>query len=377
MLKAYKYRIYPVESQKIQLANIFGSVRFVYNLGLEVKVQAWKSQRKNVNCFALIKQIVDLKEEAKWLSDVPSQALQMSLRNLDNAYTIFFRGKGFPKFKSRRDRQSFQLPQGVKINIKDGKIFIPKLKWVDCIYSRKFKGDVKTVTVSKSPAGNYFVSILVDNNIAIPKKKPVKEKTSVGIDVGIKDFAVLSDGTKIANPRYLIKELKRLRIENRKLARRFRKGKKYVEQSSGWKKQRLIVATLHERIRNLRNDFLQKLSTSIIKKFDTICLEDLNVQGMIQNKNLSKHIADAGWGYFSQMLEYKADWYGKNIIRIGRFEPSSKICSVCGVMNKDLKLSDRTWTCANGHELDRDINASINIKDFGLRTKPLLANANR
>lgn len=375
MLKSYKYCLLPSEEQKLQLTKFFGSARFVYNLGLETKIDAWTSARKNLTCFDLIKQMAELKgTEAIWLSECPSQTLQMSLRNLDNAYTKFFKGGGFPKFKRRSNAQSIQFPQGV--TVEQGKIFIPKLKYVDFIQHRKLgTGIIKIVTVSKTTTDKYFVSILVDNQKELPNKKSVKERSTIGIDIGLKTFAVLSDGTQFQSPKFLREQLRRLRVEQRKLSRRFKKGIKISEQSKSWHKQRMIVAKLHEKIANRRKDFLQKTSTAIIKQYDTICLENLNVKGMMKNHNLAQSISDVSWSEFTSMLEYKASWYGKNIIYIGRFEPSSKICSSCGNYFKELKLSMRSWTCEKcGITHDRDANAAQNIKNFGLRNKPAIAN---
>ena len=374
MLKAYKYAILPTEEQKQQLAKFFGSCRFVYNLGLETKLQAWATARKHLTCIDLANQMKELKDtEAEWLHECPSQTLQMALRNLDNAYTQFFKGGGFPKFKSKHRKQSIQFPQGVKTDFENSTIFLPKLKNVTCIFHRQFKGEIKTVTVSKTSTGKYFVSILVENQKQLPKKRPVREKTTVGIDVGIKSFATLSDGTTFDNPKHLRSNLKRLRMEQRKLSRRFKKGAK--EQSKSYQKQKLVVAKLHEHIKNQREDYLHKASTQIIRSFDTICLEDLNIRGMMQNEKLALAIGEVGWHKFKTMLEYKADWYGKNIQYIGRFEPSSKLCSHCGHIFKELSLKDRSWTCQScGTNHNRDENAAKNIKSFGLRNKPSTVN---
>lgn len=369
MLKAYKYRFYPTEEQKQQLSCFFGSCRFVYNLGLETKIQAWISAKKNYTCIDLANQMKDLKDrEATWLADCPSQTLQMSLRNLDNAYTKFFKGGGFPKFKNKYSKQSIQFPQGVKVDFKNSTIFLPKLKQVNVLFHREFKGEIKTVTVSKTTTNKYFVSVLVDNQVNIPAKKKVKEKTTVGIDVGVKTLAVLSDGTIFENKKWLSNAKQNLRVQQRSLDRKKKvKGKNY-------EKQRLVVARLHEHIKNQREDYLHKISTSIIKNYDTIVLEDLNIKGMMQNHKLAFAIGEIGWHKFNTMLEYKAEWYGKNIIRIGRFEPSSKCCSSCGIINKELTLKDRVWTCKCGVSHDRDVNAAKNIKIFGLRNKPSNAN---
>lgn len=367
MLKAHKYRIFPNKLQEEQLANIFGQVRFVYNLGLETKISAYASNKTNVNCFELNKQITDLKNDLDWLN-APSQALQMAMRNLDNAYHAFFRGNGFPKFKSKHSRQSFQLPQGVRI-AEDGKrVFIPKLKWVDIDLHRELpEGDVKTVTISKTTTDKYFISILVDTKKEMPKKKQIKESTAIGVDLGIKDFAITSDGVKFENKDFMKSTLRKLRVAQRALARR-EKG------SKGHERQRKRVSLLHEKVRNQRIDYLHKISSYLVSSYDTICIEDLNVSGMVKNKNLSRAISDMGWREFRTMLEYKAEWHGKNIQVIGRFDPSSKTCSCCGKMNKELALSQRSWTCAGcGTTHDRDVNAAINIKTFGLRNQPRMS----
>lgn len=374
MLKAYKYCLLPTEEQKQQLAKFFGSCRFVYNLGLETKLQAWASARKHLTCIDLANQMKELKDtEATWLQECPSQTLQMSLRNLDNAYTQFFKGGGFPKFKSKHRKQSIQFPQGVKTDFENSIIFLPKLKSVTCIFHRPFKGEIKTVTVSKTSTGKYFVSILVENQKELPAKKPVREKTTVGIDMGVKVFATLSDGTTFENPKYLRNNLRRLRVEQRKLSRRFKKGAK--EQSKSYLKQKLVVAKLHEHIKNQREDYLHKASTHIIRSFNSICLEDLNIKGMMQNEKLALSIGEVGWHKFKTMLEYKAEWYGKNILYIGKFQPSSKLCSHCGHIFKELSLKDRSWTCQScGTTHERDCNAAINIKNFGLRSRPSTVN---
>ena len=369
MLKAYKYRIFPKDVQQNQLDNIFGQVRFVYNLGLETKISAYSGSKNNLNCFDLINQIVELKNTTcYWLKESPSQALQASLRSLDNAYTKFFKGAGFPKYKNKHGKQSFSLPQGVHFSEDKKQIFIPKLKWVDFDLHRELgKGEIKTVTVSKTVTNKYFVSILVENNQELPNKKPIKESTSVGLDLGIKHFCITSDGEKYDNQDFLKSTLKKLRVEQRSLSRK-KKGSNY------YKKQKLIVALLHEKVKNQRQDYLHKISTYLVKKYDTICLEDLAVKNMVKNHNLARAISDQGWSEFRSMLAYKAEWHGKNISAIGRFDPSSKLCSNCGWINKELKLDDREWTCLKCGEVhDRDVNAGKNIKNFGLRNKPSIS----
>lgn len=391
MLKAYKYRIFPTQEQTNLMNIIFGQVRFVYNLGLETKISAYAGQKKNIDCFDLIKQIKELKDnECYWLRDSPSQALQASVRNLDNAYTNFFKGKGFPKFKSKHGKQSFSLPQGVHLSENNKQILIPKLKYVDIDLHRDFKGEIKTVTVSRTTTNKYFVSILIENNKELPIKKLIKESTSVGVDFGIKDLCILSDGTKFENKEFLKSKLKELRVEKRTLSRRFVKNKKSDEQSNGYKKQKLIVALIHEKVKNQRQDYLHKISKYLVDNYNTICLEDLNVSnmsktckpkhdqngkyisnGQMAKSGLNRAILDSGWANLRTMIEYKAEWYGKNVCIIGKFDPSSKTCSKCGNINKALTLDERTWTCVRCKTThDRDQNAANNIKTFGLRNKP-------
>ncbi|OYY99578.1 MAG: hypothetical protein B7Y37_13890 [Sphingobacteriia bacterium 28-36-52] len=363
MLKTFKYELFPTKLQKTQLSGAMDSCRFVYNLALETKNAAYQAG-KSYSCFDLIKQLPDLKEENTWLNNTPSQALQQAISNLDNAFTNFFKGRAsFPKFKKKSKRQSFRIPIAAKINFEKQVIKLPKIGLVDLRISRTFEGIIKQYTVSKTPTNRYFVSILVDTLDNKAKLKPIQEKTSVGVDLGIKHFAVLSNGKKFENPKNLIKAQRKLRIAQRSLSRK-KKGSKRRE------KQRLVLAKIHERVANQRKDFQHKLSTEIVNQYDTICIENLNVAGMIKNRKLAKHIANASWGSFETMLKYKADWKGKNVLQIGRFEPSSKMCS-CGVINNELTLSDREWTCGVCNTThDRDILAATNIKRFGLRTPP-------
>ena len=369
MLRAYKYALFPDEEQSTQLSKTFGCVRFVFNAGLETKNTAYRMRGVSLTCFDLIKQTTEAKKELTWLAEVPAQALQMSLRNLDNAFTNFFRhGAAFPRFKSRHRKQSFQLPQGVKVDFDNGKVFLPKCKWMDAALHRRFEGTIKTTTVSRTPTGKYFVSILVDIPIRSAKPKPVNPVTAVGLDLGIKTFLVTSEGEEFENQKFLSRNLRRLRVEQRSLARK-QKG------SANREKQRLVVARLHEKIRNQRSDYLHKISTTLVESYDTICMEDLNVKGMVKNHCLARAIGEQGWSDFKRICEYKCETFGKHFIQIGRFQPSSKICSVCGATNHGLKLSNRSWQCASCSTIhDRDVNAAINIKDFGVRSHPLSAN---
>lgn len=364
MIKSFKYQIYPTDIQKSMLISMFGNVRFVYNLGLETKKLVYSNYQKSLSYEDLANQIKDLKDnECQWLKETPAQAIQSTLRNLDTAYKNFYmHKKGFPKFKNKNSKQSFQLPQNVRLSINNKQIHLPKLKWINICVHRTFKGKIKTVTVSMTKTGKFMISLLVDNNSnKLPIKKNIKKETTVGIDLGIKDFAITSDGKKFENQGFLKSELKRLRVEQRSLARK-------VKGSNSWKRQRLILALLYERIMNKRLDHHHKLSKWFINNYDTICLEDLAVANMMKNQKLARSILDVSWSEFVRQLTYKAEWYGKNIVKIGRFEPSSKTCSNCGHIKQDLTLSYRVWTCEScGLTHDRDVNAAKNIKNMGLK----------
>jgi len=357
MLKAFKYRLYPTTEQTILLNKHIGSARFIYNLALETKQTAYAGSKVNLDCFALIKQLPDLKEELPWLKEVNSQSLQFPIRNLDNAFTRFFKGQGdFPKFKSKhKGKQSFTVPQN--FSLIDDKLYIPKFReGIKIVLHRPIKGTIKQATISRTPTGKYFASILCDTGELIPEKRPIAESTSVGIDLGIKSFLVTSDGEVFDNPTYLRKAQSKLRFTQRK----------YSKHKGNRTRHRLTV--LHEKIANKRKDFLHKTSTQLIRENQTICIEDLNISGMLKNHCLAQSITDVSWSMFVTMLEYKAEWYGRNILKIGRFDPSSKTCSSCGYINKELTLKDREWICPEcGSVLDRDMNAAVNIKSFALK----------
>lgn len=356
MLKAFKYKINPTKEQSILLDKHIGASRFVYNLALEVKQMAWAGNKVNLSCFALHSQLKDLKTECEWLKEINSQSLQQSITNLDKAYTAFFKGQNsFPKFKKKSDGGSFNIPQNVLL--KNGKLVIPKFKkGIDIILHRPIKGEIRQATISRTPTGKYFVSILCETGEAIKTKAKIRESTTVGIDLGIKTFIVASDGKEFDNPKFLRKAQSKLKYVQRKYSKY--KGKRTKNK----------LAKLHEKVDNQRKDFLHKTSSELIKNHDSLAIEDLNVKGMLANHKLAQSISDAGWSSFITMLEYKADWYSKNILKIGRFEPSSKLHANCGYINKELTLSDREWTCPKCSEVVlRDVNAAINIKSFALR----------
>jgi putative transposase len=356
MLKGLKYRISPTNSQKELIAKHIGSSRFVYNLALETKNSAYLGSKHNFSPFDLIKQLPELKKECEWLKEVNSQSLQQSIQNMDIAFKKFFKGAGFPKFKSKhKGRQSFSVPQNVIVE-KD-LLIIPKFKeGIDIVLHRPINGTIKSATISVTPTGKYFASILVDTNEIIPQKVAIKEETAIGVDLGIKSFLVTSNGLEIENPKYLRKAQDKLKYVQRKYSKN--KGKRTKKK----------LAKLHEKVVNKRKDFLHKLSSKLISENQTIALETLAVKNMVKNHNLAQAINDVSWSTFVTMLEYKADWYGKNILRIGRFAPSSKTCGNCGGINKELQLKDREWTCKGCNSvLDRDVNAACNIKSFALK----------
>jgi putative transposase len=355
MLKAYKFRLYPTKKQEVLLNKHFGACRFIYNLALETKQIAYSNNKTYLSYFTLTEQLTGLKKECPWLKEINSQSLQQAINNLDKAFTGFFKNTTkFPKFKRKNCRDSFTVPQRFKL--KD-KLYLPKFReGIKIVQSKEIKGTIKSATISKTSTGKYYVSILVDTLEIIPNKVFINPDKTIGIDLGIKDFLTTSEGNKVSNPKYLKKSLSKLKYIQSKYSKY--KGKRNLYR----------LRLIHEKIANQRKDFLQKLSTDIIKNHDTICLETLKVENMIKNHKLAQAISDVSWSEFNRMLEYKAEWYGKNIIRIGQFEPSSKICSTCGTTNKTLTLSDREWTCKSCNSIhDRDINAAINIKNFALK----------
>ena len=374
MKRAYKYKIKPTMKQQHQLQQAFGCARFIYNWGLDKKTKAWTNEHKSISYFELAKELTSLKqtEEYKWLKEVSSESLQQSLRNLDNAYTLFFKAKkGFPKFKSKKhSKDSVKFILNVHFDFDNWKVKVPKCGWVKLCENKTFdlsNSKIGTLTVSRDKCGDYWCTIIVEDNTPQKSKTKISEETSVGIDLGIKDYAILSDGRKYSNPKYYERNRLKLKVLQQKFART-QKG------SNRHQVMRLKVARQYRKITNCRTDFLHKLSTDLVRRYDTICLENLNVEGMMKNHNLAMSIQSASWNEFVRQLKYKAEWEGKNIVFIGRFEPSSKTCSKCGYVKRDLKLSDREWICPIcGEHHDRDINAAINIKRFALNPQALVA----
>ena len=370
IIKGYKYRIYPTKEQEIQLSKTFGSCRFVYNQLLAKKIELYKNEGKSLSktdCNNYCNR--ELKKEYLWLKEVDKFALTNSIYNLDSAYQNFFRRLkkgsrelGFPKFKSKRNHYySYKTNftnNNIKVDFENNRIQLPKLKWIKTKLHREFSGKILFATVSKTPSNKYYVSF----NIECEYKTKLKNNNKVGIDLGIKDLVITSDGEIFNNNKTTYKYQQKLA----KLQRQFSKKKKG---SSNWNKHRIKVARLHEKITNVRNDAQNKISNQIVTENQIIICEDLNIKSMVKNKRLSKAIHDCGWEELTRQLKYKSEWNDKIYHEINRYFPSSQLCNKCKYQNKDTKnLGIRFWECPECGELhDRDINASINILNQGLK----------
>ena len=366
MIRGYKYRIYPNKEQEQQINQMLGNARFVYNWALDRRIKEYQSEKKSISAFTLMTELTQLKKnpEYEWLKLSVAQSLQQSIVNMDKAFTRFFKQKkGFPKFKSKhKGTHRVGFPQNTKVDFENNKVSVNKIGWIKTKISRTFDGKIKTATIEKTPTGKFFVSITVELPDVEVKQKPISKVNAVGIDTGIKTFATLSDGTEIENPKHLKNSIQRLKVLQRRASKK-QKG------SSNRKKANLKVALLHEKISNQRLDFLHKTTTAIAKRYDTVACENLNISGMMRNHKLAQSIADLGLGRFYILMQYKMQEQGGNYLEIGRFEPSSKMCG-CGAINKNLKLSDRTWTCEScGSINDRDVLAANNILKFALNPK--------
>lgn len=359
---AYKFRMYPNKKQKILIAKTFGCSRFVYNHFLAKKKELYESTKKSLSFVECSRLLTELKSEFKWLKEVDKFSLQNALRDLDRAYKNFFEKRSdFPKFKSKKTNKFSYRSSFSNNNISycGNCIKLPKLGKVRIRDKQIPQGRILNATISQEPSGKYYVSICCTG---VEIHKYSKTGSTVGIDLGIKDFCVTSDGVKVENPKYLKKSLTKLTKLQKELSRKSSGG-------SNRNKARIKVARMYEKIKNQRKDFLHKLTTNLVKKYDIICIEDLNIKEMLEERKLSREISDVSWYEFMEQLRYKSLRHDKKLVKVDRYFASSQICNCCGFVNKEIKdLSIREWTCPKcGKHHDRDVNASINILKEGLK----------
>ena len=360
MNKSFKIRIYPNKEQQILIDKTFGCTRFVYNFILNLKQKLYKNFNINLNFACMSKVLTEIKKHKQWLKEVDAVALQQSLKDLDNAYQRFFSDNGYPKFKSKRDKNSYRTnSKTISLNQDNYKIKIPKIGWIKFKDKYKFNNLIKicNITISKNSSGEYFASISAEVNI----KTFAKTKKSCGIDLGLKDFCILNDGTKFNNPKFLVNNQKRLRLLQQNLSRKIYGSKNYL-------KAKVKLAKFHEHIANCRKDFLHKISIFLVKNYDIICTETLRIKNILKNHKLAKAVSDVSWYKFCRQLEYKCLWYDKKFVQIDTYFASSQICSNCGFKNINIKnLNVREYDCpVCGIHHDRDINAAKNILNQGL-----------
>ena len=358
MFTATKIRLYPTLEQSTAFAKQFGCVRWAYNNALAESQKHYRETGKGLTYAKLAARLPALKQEFEWLKEADAQGLQQSIQHLSRAFENFFAKRGaYPAFKRKNDKQAVSYPQRVKLQGK--RIYCPKVGWVKCVVHREIIGKIKTVTISRNACGHFYASVLTDNGEEAPEVSYVGK--AIGVDVGLTNLAITSDGQKIDNKRLTRKHARNLKRKQQKLSRK-QKG------SNCRNKARRSVARVYERITNARKDHLHKVSRQIVNENQVIAVETLSVKGMMKNRNLAKTISDAGWGMLTSFLEYKSAREGKAFVRCDRWFPSSKTCSDCGYVVRKLPLNVRSWKCAEcGAEHDRDINAAINIREEAIR----------
>lgn len=346
MIRTYKRKLILTKAQEKRILSWLGTCRMIYNMGLDIRISAWRNKQENVDKYELMRQVTSIRD-IEWIKDVNADCLQLVVKRLDKSYKSFFKGGGFPKFASKRTFRSIQFKNIVEV--KNRLIRLPSIGWLKTFNDTEIIGTPKTATIIKEPTG-FFICIQCDN---VPAKFESENQT-IGLDMGLSHFCVDSNGCFIENPKHFKKYERQLRVENRSLARK-KKG------SNSWKKQAAKLALLHHKIGNVRRDFLHKESTKIAKLYHTVYMEDLNIQGMVKNRNLSKHILDAGWGMFKTMLEYKT-----TVVKVDP-KYTSQQCNQCGHISKDNRKSQSQFECVKcGHKDNADINASHNIKSKGI-----------
>ena len=360
MNKSFKVRIYPNQEQIQLIEKTFGCVRYVYNYMLNLKKKAYNMFEIKLNYVKISSILTKLKQRKSWLCEVDAVALQQCLRDLDTAYIKFFNGAGFPNFKSKRGKNSYRTNMNIHLDQNNKMIKIPKVGWIKFRDKNKFEGlnKIYNITISKSSSGKYFASISAEIDI----KAFAKTKKSCGVDLGLKDFCILNDGTKFDNPKFLVTSERRLRLLQKSLSRK-------VYESKNYEKARIKLTKFYEHITNCRKDYLHKISIFLVKNYDIICAETLQVKNMLKNHKLAKAISDVSWSEFCRQLDYKCLWYDKKFVKINTYFASSQLCSNCGFKNSGIKNLDiREWTCSecNKHH-DRDINAATNILNQGLQ----------